>query len=498
MTVRTVFEIEIELLSPASVPAPASVPGGAMGFDGEIGPHTDRNVDQIGSVHSPLSRTAVGDPYVPCSSLVGSLRSHLMARDPSAKLARILLGGQTLEDEPEPSALRFLGSWVEASMSETTPRAGSQSGPGSVDSGSSAGLRTHTRTRTSIDRKRGAPADKHLWSEELLMSPARIFLIGLTDIDLSDYWEYIKTWRPRVGGMRSSGFGEARISSIRHGTVDLHTTDGRRKWLKSASKVDSNTNGRERFAALFTHKDVVKEDTAEIEPNVRSRPLIVDVSFEIVDEFLIDGALEDVDQGRDHRKGDDMSKGDGTSIFKSSRRPDGHVWIEGTSWKGLFRSRCEFILKSLDVDACSPDHTNDEKAHSQRTAEGTPCECLICEMFGSPRVRGSLEFCSSKILEDEDRVLTRISVDRITGGAAKGRLFNIEGLTRGTVGLKVYGTKGEQIPDVVGAMLEAVVRDIHDGYVGIGALTSRGFGTVRLSSACDPPKLANIAELLQC
>ena len=531
MTVRTVFEIEIELLSPASVPDTA------MGFDGEIGPRKIVNVDQVVPSSSsswerpqsrkivnvdqvvPLSRTHAGDPYVPCSSLVGSLRSHLMgsgtASDNSDSLDVDLLGsrqhgadahleqqldGKASEDgEPgeglTPSALRFLGCWVESSTWEETGGASNPSDPGLGGGEASAGISTHVRTRTSIDRNRGAPYDKHLWSEELLMPPARIILVGLADIDLSDYWKYVKTWRPRVGGMRSSGFGESRISSIRYGTVDMGTPDGRGGWLKSVSRVDSHTNGRERFTAFFTHQEAVKEDPAEIEPDLRSRRLIVDLDFEIVDELLIDG-IEDVDQGRGRRKDDDRNRGDGTTIYKSNRRPDGHVWIEGTSWKGLFRSRCEFILKSLDVDVCSPYHTNDDEPLGQRTAEDTPCECLICEMFGSPSVRGSLEFCSSKILEHKDRVLTRTSVDRITGGAAEGRLFTIEGITGGTVGLRVYWTKCEQIPDAVSALLEAVVCDIHDGFVGIGALTSRGFGTLRLSRACDRPELANIAELL--
>ena len=134
---------------------------------------------------------------------------------------------------------------------------------------------------------------------------------------------------------------------------------------------------------------------------------IIEMPFNIVDPLLILAPDESNDRGK-------------SEAFISRRRHDDAVWIEGNSWKGLFRSRCEFIFRSIELfeflcESCGPGEPIDDEQQS----------CLICELFGSVRMRGALEFLASKVDDAVFETLTRTAVDRLSGGAADRKLFTI-------------------------------------------------------------------------
>ena len=75
-----------------------------------------------------------------------------------------------------------------------------------------------------------------------------------------------------------------------------------------------------------------------------------------------------------------------------------------------------------------------------------------------------------------------VAIDRVSGGATDRLLFSEEVVLSGRFHLRVEAEVG--VPDWAANLLRAVVRDMHDGYVGVGSDTARGLGTVR---ALDPP-----------
>ena len=154
-------------------------------------------------------------------------------------------------------------------------------------------------------------------------------------------------------------------------------------------------------------------------------------------------------------------------------RRNGSVVIEGSTLKGIVRSRAEYILRTVAGDAgiCCDSST-------------APCAvCPTCELFGSPEHRGRLRFLSSPIEDPviEDRRM-HVAIDRVSGGATDRLLFSEEVVLSGRFHLRVEAEVG--VPDWAANLLRAAVRDMHDGYVGVGSDTARGLGTVR---ALDPP-----------
>ena len=149
-------------------------------------PSLDSHDDDI---HKPVLRRPDGRPYIPASSLVGSLRAHLCA----TKLAVDLLGGRG-SDEVSPSKIRFLGTDLQFPCeSDDTDKW------------------IQRRYRTAIDRRRAAAADGRLWREETLIEGLTILLIGYCDSPLEDsHWDALRSWEPRIGSMRTSGHGPHR------------------------------------------------------------------------------------------------------------------------------------------------------------------------------------------------------------------------------------------------------------------------------------------------
>ena len=148
----------------------------------------------------------------------------------------------------------------------------------------------------------------------------------------------IAGWRPAIGRDRTKGSGRAALAIIRHGTIDPATTEGARTWLSHS--------GIGLFEAVATQNMSCDPDG---EPWLQER-------FEIEDGFLtLDGLPSRVARTR-HRLGQPL--------------------IPGSAWKGIIRSRAEFILRS-------------------RYSETSVCQqqpgcghCPVCAVFGHAGQRG--------------------------------------------------------------------------------------------------------------
>jgi len=82
-----------------------------------------------------------------------------------------------------------------------------------------------------------------------------------------------------------------------------------------------------------------------------------------------------------------------------------------------------------------------------------------------------------------------VAIDRITGGAAEGRLFEEEVVVSGRFDLVVDALDGGAHPAGRRLVLQ-VLADLHDGLCGIGSRSTRGLGTIELE---DPTVLAETA-----
>lgn len=284
------------------------------------------------------------------------------------------------------------------------------------------------RHQTPIDRHRRAAAQDGLHSSEVVDTPKsgstlRLYLRA-DDADLDPLIQVLDAWRPSFGAGFSTGLGRAHVRSVRHRTLDLDDLDEVIAWLAT------NDSGPERVDRLLDEAG----ESATVEPSKTEPFLRV---------MFTSGPMEDrEDLGRITR---------------------------GTQWKGILRSRVEFIARSLGHPACMSD--------SQGGWTGCG-HCDLCEAFGSADTGvGAWTFQDSAWGTEQDGVARqRIALDRFTGGTFSSALYPIKTVTDVKVDLIV--TEERAVKEWVRKALLHAVHDIHDGLVAVGGLGAIGLGTL--------------------
>jgi CRISPR/Cas system CSM-associated protein Csm3 (group 7 of RAMP superfamily) len=159
----------------------------------------------------------------------------------------------------------------------------------------------------------------------------------------------------------------------------------------------------------------------------------------------------------------------------------------------VFRTRAEFILRSIGMPTCN---STDERPC------GSP-KCITCDLFGYTGSeagegpvgrRGALRFRTSTITGSRTVRKTHVAIDRFTGGARRGQLFTEEVLEGAQTCLEVVVPEHHSwaLP-----LLDWVAWDIHEGFVGVGHGTTRGLGSLRLKqSKSVRSRLTNLEESL--
>jgi len=73
-------------------------------------------------------------------------------------------------------------------------------------------------------------------------------------------------------------------------------------------------------------------------------------------------------------------------------RSDGCLIIPGSSFKGKLRSECERIARAFEEEVCLPPIPDNMCPHYFLKSKKETYYCVICKIFGSPWLRGSLNF----------------------------------------------------------------------------------------------------------
>lgn len=399
-----------------------------------------------GALDLPLSRRqgrrgsddpTDGEVWIPPTSLAGSLRAHVGrqaerwfgSNPPEA--GRADRGGKL-----EPSPVRFLGSQT------TLPR------------------NPAVRRSTAIDPCRGSALASTLRSREMAPIGTTVSLFLRLDQqggadDLDEFAHAAATWRPIIGGGRSTGHGRATVTRIAWRRLDLRTTAGLRAWL---------TAGREGLFPAGAGWEKVRVLTAS-----DHREPELDLRFTIISALHIGAGSETADDGRTRN----AIERDGDSPL-----------LPGTAWKGLLRSRCGYILRSCGRPACL--------APAQRCCEG----CLLCDLFGytgaggeagAPLGRAGRLTTRDSIIDGVVTYRNHVGIDRFTGGARRALLFSDEVVAEGHLPLCLDATdpadriSPARLSPAERGLLLLAIRDLHDGLIGVGHATTRGYGSLQLT-----------------
>ncbi len=188
--------------------------------------------------------------------------------------------------------------------------------------------------------------------------------------------------------------------------------------------------------------------------------------------------------------------------IKTFRNGKPEVFIPGSSLKGVMRSHAERITRTLrqgkEPACCNPfeKNTNEpdcacssyfEKYKKPKKGEDTKklnaveaykMSCLICKLFGSTENASRLMLRDAYLKDGCDVKIEKrsgVGIDRFTGGASKGALFELEVVSYAEFEAKIYIRNFElwQL-----GLLAYVFKDFEDGFVSIGYGKSRGFGKV--------------------
>jgi CRISPR/Cas system CSM-associated protein Csm3 (group 7 of RAMP superfamily) len=379
-----------------------------------------------------------GRPWVPPSSLAGSLRAHLAQDNEDQRL----MGSRPPRDDVPPSAdpppltssaLWLLGTQVRRADGEHPGENSAEiREPEGSPGGESVPPRTDVVANTAIDPRRQAAVPRSLRYSRLVDEAAVIELYALLEGELTDRdKELLATWRPEIGRDRTRGGGLAHLRNLGYRSYDLDQPADLRTWLETA--------GTDKFNGLTPIPVIPASDISLLEA-----------------EFVITSALHVATGSR---------RGKNLAI----RTRGSHPLVPGSTWKGLFRARAGYIIRSCwgEDAACT-------------TQQGCG-RCPLCDLFGSTARRGRIGFRDSRVLQPRLQERSHVAIDRISGGGRDKLLFTDDVVTAGQVMLTII-----RLGSVEGwerNMLLHVVMDIHDGLIGVGGGAQRGQGTLRLTEA---------------
>jgi CRISPR/Cas system CSM-associated protein Csm3 (group 7 of RAMP superfamily) len=329
---------------------------------------------------------------------------------------------------------------------------------------------TQLLSSTRIDRERGAAADNTLRTEEVLPAGARFEVFLRWDDTLDDevakLGGLIAAWRPLIGRGVSRGRGRCAVEAVKYGTLQLSDPADLLRWLT--------------FHGPELARQVAGTPVEIPDGGVDEGPLF-EVPARIVGPLRIG-------------TGNKPESGSREPLRLLRTRPGGPPVVPGTALKGLFRSRAEFILRSVigEPAAC---------------LQGTCGKCWTCQVFGygggsdadstSVGGRAAIRFGDAVVSAPVEATRAHIAIDRFTGGVLDGALYTAEGLEAGTFMIEadlLPGPAAETRRAEIEAVLRLVLEDLNDGIIGMGAATMRGYGSVQIAFEAAKGGLPELAD----
>ncbi len=400
-------------------------------------------------------------PAISANSVTGALRSHI---GESAALD-LLGGGREVIKDGKPSPEFVASPWIVLG----------------VVTGSAS--KTETRQHTPIDRGRRAAGTGGLHRIQEVQpnrsnegSDVTLYL-KLEDGEPEAMLNQLASWRPTLGGLVSTGMGQAKVTEVKHRTIEFDFKQPK----QFVDAVKQLAHGADGIDALLD------EDDDQAKPlgttgclKAKGTPTLLEAKLSVP--------------------------------LLSKQKEDDQKRFQGSRWKGLIRSRIEYIGRTLGKPVCGVGIrvARDEQGEPQFTHDakhwaGDTCD--VCQVLGSAEVGVSLwsfgvsEFPDHQV---DSRYAHRIAINRFTGGvletAQGGALFEQHYWPE--VKLTLTIKQIAEAPDEAKAAAKWVARallhvlaDINDGLVGIGGKSGIGMGTAEIEELTLSDEFCSIAEV---
>jgi CRISPR/Cas system CSM-associated protein Csm3 (group 7 of RAMP superfamily) len=350
-----------------------------------------------------------GSPLLPGTSIAGALRNYLRELqlgyglpEKQDSLACLLFGGSRSSDEGVQSALIVNDAPGHATGIELRD-----------------GVAIDSETRTAEDKKK---FDFQLLSAGSTFELRFELLVGensgsqaLRDI-LATALHGLEKGQITLGARKRRGFGQCRVENWQVWKYHLADKNQLLAWL--ASERGWKTSYQIAPAAGQPIESLL--DAALYQADKRSQAHLKS-TFSLDGTLMIRSGFGETDSGPD-------------MVHLHSPRPgktERAAVIPGTSWAGVLRHRALKIARTL---------SNNSQAHDK---EGKPrtkkdeipllnAEVFVNSMFGPSEIKGGekdvrasrVSIQETEIQEAEALVITRVKIDRFTGGALESALFS--------------------------------------------------------------------------
>lgn len=189
-----------------------------------------------------------------------------------------------------------------------------------------------------------------------------------------------------------------------------------------------------------------------------------------------------IESGNDNALDPSATDGKYIEVYRNGKL---EPFIPGTSLKGVFRSRAERILKSGNEGSCdivakdecvTEKSVNLGKGNIQDGRTRYKRSCPVCRLFGSKVLRSRITVSDLYVLGDyKVGERTCVGIDRITGSAKGGALYNMQYLEDATFEGKMTLQNFEPYQIKLLLML---FKDLNGGFITLGGQSSKGFGQV--------------------
>ena len=490
-------------------------------IEAEPGWHIGADDDHLGAPGGLVEEG--GLPRLPVTSLMGSLRDYLRGAaktDPSGAAALCtLLKCDSDEKLPKKDLAAALlgpeGADKSTNAEEVSGLSASSLWGLNIDITRKDGSALQKddiveRGRTAIDRRRGAALSNALWQGTEVAVPTQITLrLRLDKMDdvLQSVAAALYDWRPALGGGTTTGSGQAKVMQVTYGSIDLDTVDGLiTLWSNPGSKlVDVVATKKAGRGAGASQSEPLRQQKFLVAENLRITNGMAEASKKTA------GLTLSAQRGE-----------------KYLVRLDGKYVVPGTTWKGLIRSRFEYILRTaaeaygrpdiLDDLACTDRDKCAKKAAEQaKVAEGKRPEganatvlaggCIACRVFGSQNRVGEVAFSNSRLSTVKVASRTRNAIDRFSGGVKDSALFaettldgSAEQATLDLVITQMPGKTGDLLAKdlptraVILKILDLAIQDIGEGFVSVGSRTSTGLGILKFSEENQPRQASKLTS----
>lgn len=501
---------------------------------GESVPRPDRPDTDI-----PVQLDACGNPYLPATALGGLLRgtaTNLVTALECWQFDHVLslfgaARGQKEDDKNNhPSRLRL----YHATLKEKEKWHGY----------------TTVRDGVGIDRKRAAARKGALYNYEIVPAGAKFELtIELRDGSMKDQellaliLETLQQLPMAIGAKGNSGLGRLKLNIEKVVEVKLNDTNTLLRFLSQKQPFNPQCEDGKSWSswrAEILQTNVKLKSDLEAQWRI-PQAVTFTYQFTVEDPLLIrgqespEGALDDY---KERKKG--LSLGtetksiDATWIGAGVNPASRATWeptVPGPSLRGIFRSHCERILRTLSwhyaadeaeykrkVAASDPldqSGKEDPKKGSHLRSSGFALQKTVKNrwdvrsggadeqqlhkagieiaeaiwgdsdpgerMWGSSQWKSCVSISEVCLPKEEDRKTWRellfqhVAINRFTGGAAEQKLFNALAITHATFEGKIT-VFGDELWML--GLIALLFKDLHDGFIRIGSGKTRGYGKV--------------------